>query len=81
MILTGTVFPLPRTNLFELCGHGVALYDFLPPTHAVIALNKIFTLGVGAGGVAYELAALVFLSLFYFGVGAWLFQQTQMRAA
>jgi ABC-2 type transport system permease protein len=80
MFLTGTVFPLPRTPLFSLFGHGVALYDFLPPTHAVIALNKIFTLGVGAGEVGYELAMLTLLSGLYFGIGVWLFQHTQMSA-
>lgn len=81
MFLTGSVFPLPRTNLFTIFGHGVAIYDLLPPTHAVIALNKIFTLGAGLQDVAYELVALTFLSLLYFGVGVWLFKRTQMKSA
>ncbi len=79
MFMTGSVFPLPRTNLFTLFGHGIAIYDFLPPTHAVIALNKIFTLGAGLKDVAFELAALTLLSAFYFGIGVWLFKRTQMR--
>jgi ABC-2 type transport system permease protein len=79
MFLTGSIFPLPRTTLFTIFGHGIAIYDFLPPTHAVIALNKIFTLGAGLKDVAFELVALTFLSVLYFGVGVWLFKRSQMR--
>ena len=53
MFLTGAAFPLPRLTLF---GRGFALPDLLPPTHTVVALNKIFTLGSGLQGVAFELA-------------------------
>jgi ABC-2 type transport system permease protein len=79
MFLTGSIVPLPRTSLFTIFGHGIAIYDFLPPTHAVIALNKIFTLGAGPEEVTFELAALALLSALYFGVGVLLFKRTQMR--
>jgi ABC-2 type transport system permease protein len=80
MFLTGAAFPLPRLTLFTLFGHGFALPDLLPPTHAVVALNKIFTLGAGLQDVAFELIALILLSALYFGLGVWLFQKTQMKA-
>jgi len=79
MFLTGAAFPLPRFTLFTIAGHGFALPDLLPPTHAVVALNKIFTLGAGFKDVVFELAALTLLSVLYFGIGVWLFQRTQMR--
>ncbi len=79
MFLTGTAFPLPRTNLFTVWGHGVAIYDILPPTHAVIALNKIFTLGVGFSEIGYELVMLTILSVIYFGAGVILFQRMNMK--
>lgn len=79
MFLTGAAFPLPRFTLFSLFGRGFSLPDLLPPTHAVVALNKIFTLGAGPGEVTFELAALTVLTLAYFGAGVWLFQRTQMR--
>jgi ABC-2 type transport system permease protein len=47
MFLTGAAFPLPRFILFTIAGRGFAIPDLLPPTHAVVALNKIFTLGAG----------------------------------
>ena len=80
MFLTGAAFPLPRLTLFTLFGRGFALPDLLPPTHAVVALNKIFTLGAGLPDVAFELGALTLLSALYFGLGVWLFQKTQMKA-
>jgi ABC-2 type transport system permease protein len=79
MFLTGAAFPLPRFTLFTIAGRGFALPDLLPPTHAVVALNKIFTLGAGFSDVVFELTALTLLSVLYFGIGVWLFQRTQMR--
>jgi hypothetical protein len=81
MFLTGAIFPIPSVTLFEIAGQPIALYDFLPPRHAVIALNKILTLGAGLEEVAYELVALVVLSILYFAVGTWIFQRRQMRPA
>jgi hypothetical protein len=54
------------------------LFDFLPPAHAVVALNKVLTLGAGLPEVAYELIALILLSILYFSVGVWLFQRLHM---
>jgi len=79
VFMTGSIIPLPRHALFSLFGHGITLFDFLPPTHAVIALNKIFTFGGGLSDVLFELVALIFLSGLYFGVGVWIFQRTQMQ--
>jgi ABC-2 type transport system permease protein len=79
MFLTGGAFPLPRYELFTIYGRGVAFPDLLPPTHAVIALNKVFTMGVGVSDIAFELTMLTLLSMFYFGLGVWLFQRMQMR--
>jgi ABC-2 type transport system permease protein len=78
MFLTGAAFPLPRPILFTIFGHGFSYADVLPASHAVIALNKIFTLGASLGDIAFELSALVLLTAVYFGVGVWLFQRTQM---
>jgi hypothetical protein len=60
---------------------GISVVRFLPPTHAVIALGKVLTLGRGLGSVTYELGALAVLSLLYLGLGAWLFKRLRMRAA
>jgi len=79
MFLSGAAFPVPMGSLFTLDGHDFSLADLLPPTHAVKALNKIFTLGVGLEDVVFELIALMVLSLLYFGLGVWLFRRMHLR--
>lgn len=79
MFLSGTAFPLPRTALFTIAGHEMAFADILPPTHAVIALNKIFTLGAGFADVVFELTLLTVLSILYFAVGVLLFRRMNLR--
>lgn len=78
MFLSGVMYPMPRTPLFMIYGHTVAIYDILPTTHAVQALNKIFTLGLGFKDIIFELSALTMLSVIYFSVGVWIFQKRQM---
>jgi len=72
---------MPPVKLFTIAGHVIGPYDILPPTHAVVALNKILTLGASPGDVLYELTALVVLSVVYFAVGAWLFKKIHLRSA
>jgi ABC-2 type transport system permease protein len=79
MFFTGAIFPVPQPTLFMLGAHAVGPFDLLPPTHAVVALNKVLTLGVGLEGVLYELTALLVLSVLYFVLGCWLFQRMHMR--
>ena len=79
MFFSGAIFPLPKATLFTIAGRAIGLYDILPPTHAVVALNKILTLGAGIGDVIYELAALLVLSVLYFALGAWLFKRMHLQ--
>ncbi len=81
MFFSGVIFPMPAMKLFTLAGHTISPYDILPPTHAVVALNKILTLGADLGDVAYELTALFVLSVLYFVAGAWLFKRMHLRSA
>jgi|CXWL01.1.fsa_nt_gi ABC-2 type transport system permease protein len=80
MFFTGAVFPIPPIPLFTIGGRTIALFDFLPPTHAVVALNKVLTLGAGITDVAYELIVLFVLSVIYFAAGVWLFKRIHLRA-
>jgi ABC-2 type transport system permease protein len=80
MFFSGAMFPVPRLTLFSLDGQTVGLFDVLPTSHAVIALQKIFVLGAGLSDVAYELIALTVLSALYFAIGVWLFKRTQLTA-
>jgi ABC-2 type transport system permease protein len=79
MFFSGGVYPIPRIILTRIGHINISVYDILPPTHAVMALNKILTLGEGINGVLYELISLIVLSLLYYGIGIWLFSRRHMR--
>jgi len=79
MFFSGAIFPVPRVTLFQMFGHSIGPYDVLPPTHAVVALGKVLTLGTGLRDVAFELMALLVLSLAYFGLGVWLFGRRRLE--
>ncbi|HEY3315535.1 MAG TPA: ATP-binding cassette domain-containing protein [Bacillota bacterium] len=78
MFFSGSIFPISKVAVFTVAGRTVGLFDLLPPTHAVAALNKVLTYGSGLGGVSYELGALALLSAAYFAAGVSLFQRRQM---
>jgi ABC-2 type transport system permease protein len=77
MFFTGSMMPLPRHELFA----GFALNDILPPTHAVIAMNKIFTYGSSLNEIHYELLMLSGLTLVYFIVGLVLFRKNHLNVS
>jgi ABC-2 type transport system permease protein len=69
MFFTGAMFPMPRITWFEIAGHPVGPFELLAPTHAVTALNRVFTMGAGLADVAFELTALVVLTAAYLALG------------
>ena len=79
MFFTGAVFPMPPIPIFTIAGRTIGLFDFLPPTHAIVALNKVFTLGSGLKDVTYELSMLLILSVIYFALGVLLFNKYRLH--
>jgi ABC-2 type transport system permease protein len=74
MFFTGSMFPIPRSEFFA----GFGWNDILPPTHAVVALNKIFTYNAGFGDIGHELLMLLILTVFYYSIGVWLFKRRHL---
>jgi ABC-2 type transport system permease protein len=72
---SGMFMPISAPALVTIGGRTIRLLDFLPPTFAVTALNKITALGGGLQDIAFELAALSVLAVVYFLAGVWLFQR------
>ncbi len=79
MFFTGAVFPIQPITLFSVAGRTIGLFDFLPPTHAIVALNKVLTLGAGLKEISYELCVLTLLSALYFALGIWMFQKFRLQ--
>jgi ABC-2 type transport system permease protein len=77
MFFTGSMIPLPRNEIFA----GFALNDILPPTHAVIAMNKIFTFGAGIQDIRHELIMLTILTVVYYSAGVYLFRRKHLLQA
>jgi ABC-2 type transport system permease protein len=81
MFFSGAVYPLPQIRAFEIGGQVISIYDLIPSTHSVVALNKILTLGAGLGDALYELVSLVVLTVVYFAIGIWVFNRRHMRTS
>lgn len=77
MFFTGSMIPFPRNELFS----GFALNDILPPTHAVIAMNKIFTFGAGIKDIMHELIMLAILTVVYYSAGVYFFRRKHLLHA
>ncbi len=80
MFFSGGMFPLPGVSLFTLGDHTVQLNEILPTTHAVTALSRVLGYGAGLGDIAYELAAVVALTVFFYALGTWVFTRRHMPA-
>jgi ABC-2 type transport system permease protein len=79
MFFSGGVFPIARVPLFTIFGRSVALFDILPQTYAVLALNKVLTLGANLTEITFELVMVLFLSLIYFAFGVAIFGKRVMK--
>jgi len=80
LFFSGSMMPIPKVVAFTVGSVDIGVWDFMPTTHAVAAMNKVLGLGVGIGDIVYEVVALVLLTALYFGVGVWLFQRRRLRA-
>jgi ABC-2 type transport system permease protein len=80
MFFSGGMFPLPPLRLFAVDSRSVSINDFLPTTHTISALDKVLNHGAGLGDVAFELGAILVLTVVFFAAGAWLFTRRHMQA-
>ncbi len=80
VFFSGAIYPVHSIELFTLGERTISLFDIIPSTHAVVAMNKVFTLGAGLDEILYELCALTVLSVLYFAAGVWLFSRTHLKA-
>jgi ABC-2 type transport system permease protein len=75
MFFTGSMIPLPRNEIIA----GLAWNDFLSPTHAVVAMNKIFTYGVSLADLRFEISMLLILTVVYYTIGVYLFKKRHLE--
>ena len=80
MFFSGGMFPLPPLRLFTVGSRSVSINDFLPTTHTISALGKVLNHQAGLGDVAFELGAILVLTVIFFAAGAWLFTKRHLQA-
>ena len=80
MFFSGGMFPLPPLRLFTVGSRSVSINDFLPTTHTISALGRVLNYEAGLGDVAFELGAILVLTVVFFAAGAWLFTKRHMQA-
>ena len=80
MFFSWGMFPLPPLRLFTVGDRTMNINDLLPTTHAINAMSKILNYGAGLRDVAFELAAIIVLTIVFFTVGVWVFTRRHMRA-
>jgi ABC-2 type transport system permease protein len=76
---SGSFYRLPPMTVFTLAGYQIDLFDVFPATHGFSALRQVLSYGVRFEEVGFRLAAMLVLSMLYFGVGVVLFQRLRMR--
>ncbi len=79
VFMSGAFFALPPLTVFTVAGHEIGLFDFLPATHGMLALQQVLIGGAGLGEIQFRLAVMVGLSLVYFIAGVIIFNQMQMQ--
>lgn len=79
IFLAGAFFPMPSMTLFTLAGHPIALFDFFPATHGLLALQQVLNNGAGFAQIGFRFGATLLLSVVYFTLGVVFFQRNKMR--
>jgi ABC-2 type transport system permease protein len=81
MFFSGGMIPLPGLPLFQVGGRTLEVNEILPTTHAIAAMQKVLSYGVGLGAIRYEMGAMIALTLAFYALGTWAFTRRQMSAA
>lgn len=79
VFLCGAFFPIPALTLFTLFGHPIGLFDLVPATHGLLALQQVLNDGADLSQVLFRLSAALLLSVLYALVGVFIFQRLKMQ--
>jgi ABC-2 type transport system permease protein len=79
VFLSGAFFPMPSHELFRVGGHSIGVFDFIPATHGMMALEQVLVSGAGWTQIAFRAWVMLVLSLIYLGLGVWIFGKIQRK--
>jgi len=69
VFMSGAFFGMPAMTLFTLAGRPIDLFDFIPATHAMLALQQVMVSGAGWEQVGFRLGMTALLSVVYLLAG------------
>jgi ABC-2 type transport system permease protein len=75
VFMCGAFFPVPAPALFSVGGHEIGLFDWLPATHGMLALQQSLLYGSGLEQTGFRLAAAAGLTGVWFAAGLILFRR------
>lgn len=81
MFFSGSMFPIPKVNIFSIGEHSFGFSDLLPLRHTASAFNKILNFGADISEITFELGMLIILTVLYFVLGIILYQKRKLSKA
>lgn len=81
MFFSGSMFPMPKINLFTVGEYALGITDILPLSHTVNAFNKILNYGAGINDVLYDIFMIALLTVIYFAIGLMLYKKRKLSKA
>lgn len=79
VFLSGAFFAMAAPPLFSVGGYVIGLFDLIPATHGMIALQQVMVGGAELGQVAFRLAMMATLSILTLGFGLVVFGRRRQR--
>jgi len=79
MFFTGAAFPLKSEALFTIAGYPINIQGLMTPSHAISALNKTLVMNMDIKSIVPEITAIIFLSIIYFIIGAFIFKRRHLK--
>ena len=81
MFFSGSMFPMPKMDIFTVAGHSFAITDILPLSHTANAFNKILNYGAGIEEILFDILMIGLLTVIYFAAGILLYQRRKLSKA
>jgi ABC-2 type transport system permease protein len=69
VFLSGAFFAMASPALLSVGGHAISLFDLIPATHGMLALQQVMIGGAGLEQVAFRLAMMAALSILTLAAG------------
>lgn len=79
VFLSGAFFAMPTPILFTLLDHPINLFDFLPASHGMLALQQVLSGGATLAEVGFRITATLLLSLLYFFIGVLVYRRQNYK--